>query len=109
WVFDKSRLAGSAWSHLSLASSGADRVAAQSNVALIALATRRLKAELAADAAGTVRRASAVREKRATFSLAPGEPPRPSCATPLSGLVLAADWTDTGLPATIEGAVVSGH
>jgi monoamine oxidase len=29
--------------------------------------------------------------------------------TPLEGLVLAGDWTDTGLPATIEGAVVSGN
>ena len=109
WVFDKSRLAGSAWSHLSLVSSGADDVVAQSNEALIDLATRELKAALPAAAAATVRRASAVREKRATFSLAPGEPPRPSCETPLSGLVLAGDWTDTGLPATIEGAVVSGH
>ena len=27
----------------------------------------------------------------------------------LSGFVMAGDWTDTGLPATIEGAVLSGH
>jgi hypothetical protein len=27
----------------------------------------------------------------------------------VQGLLLAGDWTDTGLPATIEGAVVSGH
>src|SRR4029078_704579 len=46
WVFDKSRLAGSAWSHLSLVSSGADDVVAQSNEALIDLATRELKAAL---------------------------------------------------------------
>jgi len=90
-------------------SSGADDVVAQSNEALIDLATSALKAALPAAASATVRRASAVREKRATFSLAPGEPPRPSCQTPLSGLVLAGDWTDTGLPATIEGDVVSGH
>ena len=57
----------------------------------------------------TVRRATAVRERRATFSLAPGEPPRPAVETPVQGLFLAGDWTDTGLPATIEGAVVSGH
>jgi uncharacterized protein with NAD-binding domain and iron-sulfur cluster len=50
-----------------------------------------------------------IREKHATFSLAPGQPPRPPVRTPLANLFLAGDWTDTGLPATIEGAVVSGH
>ena len=50
-----------------------------------------------------------VREKRATFSLAPGQPPRPGAETPVRGFFLAGDWTDTGLPSTIEGAVESGH
>jgi uncharacterized protein with NAD-binding domain and iron-sulfur cluster len=54
-------------------------------------------------------RATAVRERRATFSLAAGEPVRPATATPLPGFLLAGDWTDTGLPATIESAVVSGR
>ena len=54
-------------------------------------------------------RARVVREPRATFSLEPDEPGRPACSTPLPGLWLAGDWTDTGLPATIEGAVRSGH
>ena len=57
----------------------------------------------------TLRRATVVREKRATFSLAPGQPPRPATRTSLPGLLLAGDWIDTGLPATIESAVVSGH
>jgi hydroxysqualene dehydroxylase len=109
WVFDKGRLAGEAWTHLSLVSSGADDVVAQSNEALIELAQRELAEALPAVASASVRRASAVREKRATFSLAPGEPPRPGCESPLAGFLLAGDWTDTGLPATIEGAVVSGH
>ena len=56
-----------------------------------------------------VRRAVVVRERRATFSLAPGSPPRPGTRTPLPGCYLAGDWTDTGLPATIEGAVRSGR
>ena len=50
-----------------------------------------------------------VREKQATFSLAPGQPRRPGTLTPVEGLVLAGDWIDTGLPGTIESAVVSGH
>ena len=56
-----------------------------------------------------LRRAVVVREKRATFSLAPGQPARPGTRTPVPGLFLAGDWIDTGLPATIESAVVSGH
>jgi len=50
-----------------------------------------------------------VREKRATFSVAPGQPPRPATRTPLPGLLLAGDWIDTGLPGTIESAARSGH
>jgi uncharacterized protein with NAD-binding domain and iron-sulfur cluster len=34
--------------------------------------------------------------------------PRPKPATGIPGLALAGDWTDTGLPATLEGAVRSG-
>jgi uncharacterized protein with NAD-binding domain and iron-sulfur cluster len=56
-----------------------------------------------------VRRSVVVREPRATFSLAPNGPPRPAARTSLRGLFLAGDWTDTGLPGTIEGAVRSGH
>jgi uncharacterized protein with NAD-binding domain and iron-sulfur cluster len=36
------------------------------------------------------------------------QPLRPPAETAVPGLYLAGDWTDTGLPATIEGAVVSG-
>jgi len=50
-----------------------------------------------------------VREPRAMFSLAVGQPARPSTETPVRGLLLAGDWIDTGLPGTIESAVRSGH
>lgn len=51
-----------------------------------------------------------IREKRATFSPTPdAERERPGPETEVAGLLLAGDWTDTGLPATIEGAVLSGH
>ncbi len=50
-----------------------------------------------------------VREKRATFAATPAqERMRPECRTAVSNLVLAGDWTATGLPATIEGAMRSG-
>jgi hydroxysqualene dehydroxylase len=109
WVFDKGRLFGEAWSHLSLTSSGAEDIVSWTNDALIAHARRELGEALPAAVGAIVRRSTAVRERRATFSLAPGEPPRPGVDTPVEGLFLAGDWTDTGLPATIEGAVVSGH
>jgi squalene-associated FAD-dependent desaturase len=55
-------------------------------------------------------RAHVVRERHATLSLTPeADALRPSCETPLANLFLAGDWVQTGLPATIEGAVVSGR
>jgi len=50
-----------------------------------------------------------IRERQATFSLAPGQPQRPGSQTGIPGLFLAGDWIETGLPGTIESAVVSGH
>ena len=50
------------------------------------------------------------REHAATFRAAPGVGAlRPGPQTALPGLVLAGAWTDTGWPATLEGAVLSGH
>ena len=50
-----------------------------------------------------------VRERRATFEATPEQNAlRPGAVTPFKNLFLAGDWTDTGLPATIEGAVRSG-
>jgi squalene-associated FAD-dependent desaturase len=46
-------------------------------------------------------------DKRATFKARPGMT-RPLNATPWPGLVLAGDWTDTGYPGVLEGAVRSG-
>ena len=51
-----------------------------------------------------------VRERRATFAATPAEDAkRPGAATRWRNLFLAGDWTNTGLPATIEGAVRSGN
>ncbi len=49
-------------------------------------------------------------ERRATFAQVPGNlVRRPPARTPLANLVLAGDWTATGLPATVEGALRSGR
>jgi squalene-associated FAD-dependent desaturase len=51
-----------------------------------------------------------VTEHGATFAVRPGvERLRPPQRTPVDGLFLAGDWTDTGWPATMEGAVRSGY
>ena len=51
-----------------------------------------------------------VRERRATFAATPEEnAKRPAARTQWGNLVLAGDWTATGLPATLESAVRSGN
>ncbi len=51
-----------------------------------------------------------IKEKRATFAATPRENARrPGPRAGLANLTLAGDWTATGLPATIEGAVRSGY
>ena len=51
-----------------------------------------------------------VKEKRATFAATPAQAARrPPARTRFRNLVLAGDWTATGLPATIEGAIRSGR
>ena len=51
-----------------------------------------------------------VRERRATFAATPAQnAKRPGAATAWTNMFLAGDWTDTKLPATIEGAIRSGN
>ena len=109
WLFDKRLLFGEATSHLALVSSAADAVVGLTNEELIAIATREVTGAIPDAVGAVVRRAVVVRERRATFSVAPDQPPRPPVRTAVPGLFLAGDWIDTGLPATIESAVVSGH
>jgi squalene-associated FAD-dependent desaturase len=58
----------------------------------------------------TLLRSRVVTEHAATFSAVPGvDRWRPSQASPLTNLLVAGDWTATGWPATMEGAVRSGY
>jgi squalene-associated FAD-dependent desaturase len=110
WVFDKQQMFDHPdTSHLTMISSGADAVVGLSNDQLTALALDELREALPQTRAARVERATVVRERRATFSLAPDQPRRPGVGTPVAGLFLAGDWIDTGLPATIEGAAWSGR
>ena len=111
WVFDVAHIRGedASGGHLSLVSSGAADILAETNVELVHRAHAELLDALPDVRAAKLRHATVVREPRATCSLAPGQPPRPSTETGLKGFLLAGDWIDTGLPATIESAVRSGH
>ena len=80
-------IAGPSQSSISLVSSGAEAICARDNEALVDLARRELGGALPAAARGGRAACSVVRERRATFSLAPGSPPRPATATPVDGLV----------------------
>jgi uncharacterized protein with NAD-binding domain and iron-sulfur cluster len=90
-------------------SSGAAEILAETNIELVHRAHQELLDALPDVRAAKLVQATVIREPRATFSLAPGQPPRPSTETGLQGFLLAGDWIDTGLPATIESAVRSGH
>lgn len=88
--------------------SGADRLVDMEREALAALLWR--------DVASALKLPEAlppwqiVKEKRATFAATPEQAAkRPPARTRWKNLVLAGDWTATGLPATIEGAIRSGE
>jgi squalene-associated FAD-dependent desaturase len=109
WVFDRAAIVGGRASHLALVSSGAAPILGMTNEALVAQARDELVEAIPLVRSATLVRATVIREPRATFSLAPGQPERPPTETPIRGLFLAGDWIETGLPATIESAVRSGH
>jgi squalene-associated FAD-dependent desaturase len=111
WVFDKGRLHGreGAPQHLAFIVSAAYRSASKTNAELVEAASATLNRYFPAMAGARVERSLVQREAQATFASTPElEALRPGPLTPLAGLFLAGDWTDTGLPATIEGAVRSG-
>jgi squalene-associated FAD-dependent desaturase len=102
WVFRKSGI-------LSVTVSAADRLVDVSAEALAALLWRDVaRAYDLGNAALPPWRI--VKEKRATFAATPAElRRRPPAQTRWRNLFLAGDWTATGLPATIEGAIRSGE
>ena len=77
---------------------------------VIALAVRELAEFFPAVHDAKLEKAHVVKEVRATFSAQPGlEARRPVSRTAIRNLFLAGDWTRSGWPATMEGAVRSGY
>jgi uncharacterized protein with NAD-binding domain and iron-sulfur cluster len=111
WVFDRTEESGLAsGQHLAVSISGADREMRLTNDELRGEIVPAL-AELLPEARDArVIDFFVVREHTATFRAEPGSASlRPGPRTALAGLYLAGAWTDTGWPATMEGAVRSGH
>ena len=94
---------------VSVTVSAADRLVDEPREALAARIWADVRAALALPPDAPLPPWQVVKEKRATFAATPEQDRlRPPAATALSNLWLAGDWTDTGLPATIEGALRSG-
>ncbi len=109
WLFDKRLIVGGDTSHLTMVASGANDLVSLSNAELTEVAVREICDAIPKARSARIRRTTVVRERRGTFSLAPGQPERPGTRTAVPNFLLAGDWTDTGLPATIEGAARSGY
>jgi uncharacterized protein with NAD-binding domain and iron-sulfur cluster len=113
WLFDRTDGSGldrAAGQYLAVTVSAADAWIGRRPSELIAEVTATLAHRFPVAASATVVDAVVSREHAATFRAGPGSARRrPSAETAWPRLVLAGAWTDTGWPATMEGAVRSGH
>ncbi len=111
WIFNRRKIAETTGpgGHISCVVSSATDIVGLSNRQILDAAEEDLHAVFGP---GTPRptRGLVIRERKATFSPNPlVENCRPGPKTAISNLYLAGDWTDTGLPGTIEGAIISGR
>ncbi len=112
YVFDRSAAAGAppGCQYLAVSLSGAQAEMSMTVEQLREHYVAALAELLPAARGAAVERFLVTREHAATFSATPGVAAlRPQARTEVAGLALAGTWTDTGWPATLEGAVKSGH
>jgi uncharacterized protein with NAD-binding domain and iron-sulfur cluster len=114
WLFNKRRifeLRGERHpGYLSFVISGARKLIDRSNDELLDIVLNDLKTMIPSAAEAELLRALVMKEKHATMAPAPDTfRLRPGTRTPIPNLFLAGDWVQTGLPATIESAVISGR
>jgi hypothetical protein len=112
YLFDRTEAAGAPAGHqyLAISLSGAEREMGMSVDALRERYLPALQELLPRARDASVECFVATREHAATFRAAPGVGAlRPGAETSVAGLSLAGAWTGTGWPATLEGAVLSGH
>jgi len=105
WMFNKSE-----GRYIQLVVSASRSLEAMPRADVIALALRELADFFPSVREAKLEKSHVVKEIRATFSAAPGlESRRPLSRTAIPNLFLAGDWTRSGWPATMEGAVRSGY
>jgi uncharacterized protein with NAD-binding domain and iron-sulfur cluster len=114
WIFNKTRLCGDGMEnggqYLQLVISASYNLVQRPRQEIIAACLDELREVLPAIRGATLIKGTVVKETSATFSPAPGSNQwRPSQKSPLGNLFLAGDWTATGWPSTMEGAVRSGY
>ena len=116
WMFQKSKIlntrreSGETGSYLELVVSSSKTLVDKTRNEIIDLAMRELAEFFPAVLEAKLTKATVIKEVHATFSPTPGSDVyRPSHASPLPRLFLAGDWTATGWPSTMEGAVRSGY
>ena len=101
WVFARDNI-------VSLTISAGDALADKPNLEIANILWAET-AQVIGSAAGRMPAWRIIKERRATFAQTPAQVnARPATNTSIKNLFLAGDWTDTGLPATIEGSVRSG-
>ena len=116
WMFQKSKIlntrreSGEAVSYLELVVSSSKTLVDKSRNEIIDLAMRELAEFFPAVREAKLTKATVIKEVHATFSPTPGSDAyRPSHISPWPRLFVAGDWTATGWPSTMEGAVRSGY
>jgi squalene-associated FAD-dependent desaturase len=111
WVFDRTSSSGlTSGQYLAVSISAADRLLTEPPQSLVRRIAGELCHLLPMSAEARLVDSLVTKERRATFRAAPGTASlRPGAHTSFPGLVVAGAWTDTGWPATMEGAVRSGR
>jgi len=105
WMFNKS-----GGRYLQLVVSASRSLIEMNRADVIAMAVGELAEFFPQVKEANIQKAHVVKELRATFSARPGtEELRPACETKFGNFFLAGDWTRSGWPATMEGAVRSGY
>ncbi len=114
WVFNKRRILAQHGArhpgYLSFVISGARKLAELPNDDLLKIVMNDLGAMIPAAREAQMIKALVLKEKHATIAPDPAsDAARPPVQTPVPNLFLAGDWIQTGLPATIESAVIAGR
>src|SRR6185312_510343 len=115
WMFHKSKLlrtpgAGPENSYVELVVSSSKTLVEKTKTEIVELALSELREFFPGARAANLVKSTVIKEVHATYSPRPGiESFRPSPETVWPRIFLAGDWTATGWPATMEGAVRSGY